>query len=352
MSGGSGAGDRPASQMRREPISVDAAGRLRLTIAVNDYDQIRDVTSGRVPVEGIALTSLSLEIEEIFYRFVKFREWDISELSFAKYAAMTAQGENVTAIPVFPSRMFRHSAFYVRPDGPVKTPADLAGKRMGIPEWAQTAGVYCRGLLAHEYGVDLASIEWVQAGVNEAGRVEKVALQLPPGIRYRAEPQRSLTEMLLDGSIDAIMSARPPSAFTAGDPRIVRLIQDTRGAEAEYFRKTGIYPIMHVLALRSEIVEAHPWVAMNLYKAFEIAKDRSLERARDVTASRFPLPWSQDHLAEIETLFGRDCFPYGIETNRPTLEAFLGYAHEQGLTDRQLRPEELFPKQVQSAFKV
>jgi 4,5-dihydroxyphthalate decarboxylase len=345
-------GDRRAGQAPHEPVAVDAAGRLRLTIAVNDYDQIRDVTSGRVPVEGVALTSLHLEIEEIFYRFVKYREWDVSELSFAKYAALVAQGEKVTAIPVFPSRMFRHSAFYVRRDGPVRTPADLAGKRMGIPEWAQTAGVYCRGLLAHEYAVDLASIEWVQAGVNEAGRVEKVALSLPAGVGIRAEPQRSLTEMLLDGGIDAIMSARPPSAFTAGDTRIVRLIQDTRGAEAAYFRKTKIYPIMHVLALRSEIVASHPWVAMNLFKAFEVAKNRSLERARDVTASRFPLPWLQDYLAEVETMFGKDCFPYGIESNRPTLEAFLRYAHEQGVTDRLLQPEELFPKQVQSAFKV
>jgi 4,5-dihydroxyphthalate decarboxylase len=336
---------------RREP-EVDAAGRLRLTIAVNDYDQIRDVTSGRVPVEGVALTSLHLEIEEIFYRFVKYREWDISELSFAKYVALVAQGADITAIPVFPSRMFRHSAFYVRRDGPVKTPADLAGRRMGIPEWAQTAGVYCRGLLAHDYGVDLAAVEWVQAGVNEAGRVEKVALKLPAGVAILAEPQRSLTEMLLDGSIDAIMTARAPSAFVAGDERIVRLIPDSRRAEAAYYSKTKIYPIMHVLALRGEVVEAHPWVAMNLFKSFEIAKNRSLDRARDVTASRFPLPWSQDHLAEVEALFGKDCFPYGIEANRPTLEAFLRYAHEQGVTDRPLQPEALFPKQVQSAFKV
>jgi 4,5-dihydroxyphthalate decarboxylase len=344
--------DGEVSQVRHQPVAVDAAGRLRLTIAVNDYDQIRDATSGRVPIDGIALTSLHLEIEEIFYRFVKYREWDISELSFAKYAAFVARGENVTAIPVFPSRMFRHSAFYVRPDGPVKTPADLAGKRLGIPEWAQTAGVYCRGLLAHEYGVDLASIEWVQAGVNEPGRVEKVALELPAGVKIRAEPQRSLTEMLLDGSIDAIMTARPPSAFTARDKRIVRLIPDTRGAEAAYWRKTGIYPIMHVLAIRREVVDAHPWVAMNLFKAFETAKNRSLDRARDVTASRFPLPWSQDHVGEVEALLGRDFYPYGIESNRPTLEAFLRYAHEQGLTNRLLRPEELFPPQVQSAFKV
>jgi 4,5-dihydroxyphthalate decarboxylase len=338
-------------ETRRE-LEVDAAGRLRLTIAVNDYDQIRDVTSGRVPVEGIALTSLHLEIEEIFYRFVKYREWDISELSFAKYVALTAQGADLTAIPVFPSRMFRHSAFYVRPDGPVKTPADLAGKRMGIPEWAQTAGVYCRGLLAHEFGVDLASVEWVQAGVNEAGRVEKVSLKLPAGVAIRAEPQRSLTEMLLDGSIDAIMTARAPSAFVAGDERIVRLIPDSRRAEAEYFKKTGIYPIMHVLALRRAVVDAHPWVAMNLFKSFEIAKNRSLDRARDVTASRFPLPWSQDHLADVEALFGRDCFPYGIADNRATLDAFLTYAHEQGLTDRLLTPEALFPPQVQSSFRV
>jgi 4,5-dihydroxyphthalate decarboxylase len=333
--------------------SFDAFGRLQLTLAINDYDQIRDLAAGKIRTEGIALTTLHFDIEEIFYRFLEYREWDVSEVSLAKYVSLISQGDtSLTAIPVFPSRMFRHSAFYVRRDGPVKVPADLAGKKLGLPEWAQTAAVYGRGLLAHEWGLNLADIEWVQAGVNQPGRVEKVHLKLPAGIRYRAEPERSLNDMLLDGSVDAIMTARPPAAFLAGDPRVDRMIPDTRAAEVDYFRRTGIYPIMHVVALRRGIVDAHPWVAMNLIKAFEEAKNRSLERLRDITASRVALPWLRDHVSAIEAIFGLDFFPYGLEPNRRTLDAFLAFALEQGVTHRKLAAEELFPREVLTSFKV
>jgi 4,5-dihydroxyphthalate decarboxylase len=338
---------------RARPPGFDAFGRLQLTLAINDYDQIRDLATGKVGIEGIALTTLHFDIEEIFYRFLRYREWDVSEVSLAKYVSLISQGDtSLTAIPVFPSRMFRHSAFYVHRDGTVKVPADLAGKKLGLPEWAQTAAVYGRGLLAHEWGVKLADIEWVQAGVNQRGRVEKVQLKLPAGIRYRAEPERSLNEMLLDGAVDAIMTARPPAAFLAGDPRVERLIPDTRTAEADYFRKTGIYPIMHVVALRRAIVDAHPWVAMNLFKAFDEAKNRSLERLRDITASRVALPWLRDHVSTIEAIFGLDFFPYGLESNRQTLDAFLAFAQEQGVTHRKLAAEELFPREVLASFKV
>jgi 4,5-dihydroxyphthalate decarboxylase len=340
---------QPASR----PPAFDPAGRLRLTLAINDYDHIRDVTSGRVPVEGVALTTLHFEIEEIFHRFLKYREWDVSEISLAKYVALISQGDtSLTAIPVFPSRMFRHSAFYIRRDGTVKAPADLAGKRVGLPEWAQTAAVYGRALMAHEWGVALGEVDWVQAGVNEAGRAEKVALDLPAGVRCRAEPGRSLNDMLRDGSVDAVMSARPPAAFLSGDPAIARLIPDSREAEASYYAKTGIYPIMHTLALRREIVDAHPWVAMNLFKTFEEAKNRALARARDVAASRLPIPWLREHIAAAEALFGADLFPYGLEPNRKTLEAFLAFAQEQGVTRRALAPEDLFPPQVLTRVRV
>jgi 4,5-dihydroxyphthalate decarboxylase len=336
--------DEPSERAR--PSGFDARGSLQLTLA------IRDLATGKVSIEGISLTTLHFDIEEIFHRFLKYREWDVSEISLAKYVSLISQGDtSLTAIPVFPSRMFRHSAFYVRRDGPVKAPADLAGKKLGLPEWAQTAAVYGRGLLAHEWGVRLADIEWLQAGVNQPGRMEKVRLKLPAGIRYRAEPERSLNEMLLDGAVDAIMTARPPAAFLAGDPRVGRLIPETRAAEAEHFRRTGIYPIMHVVALRRAIVDAHPWAA-NLFKAFDEAKNRSLERLRDINASRAPLPWLRDHVSAIEAVFGLDFFPYGLAPNRQTLDAFLDYAYEQGVTHRNLVAEELFPRELQTSFKV
>lgn len=325
--------------------------RLRLTLALGDYDHTRDVAHGVVRPEGIDLNWIHLPVEEIFHRFLKYREWDVSELSFGKYVSLVAQDDrSLVALPVFPSRVFRHSSIYVRPDGPVRVPADLAGKRIGIPEWAQTASIYTRGFIAHELGIPLTEVDWVQAGVNEPGRAEKVALELPPGVRYRAEPQRSLNEMLLAGELDAVLSARPPRGFDAG--RLARLYPDYRAAEEGYYRKTGIFPIMHVLALRREIFDANPWVAMNLLKAFEEAKRRSLARLGEITASHAPLAWIGDHVQRMRALFGDDPWPYGIEPNRPTLEAFVRFAHEQGVCRRAVAVEELFPAQVRTTFKV
>src|SRR5271163_139329 len=228
-----------------------SAGRLLLTIAISDYDHVRDFASGAVRAEGIETTFLTLTIEEIFFRFTKFREWDVSEMSMGKYVALLSQGDrSVAAIPVFPSRVFRHSSIYVRRDGGVRAPADLRGKRVGLPEWAQTAAVYSRGMLVHEYGIGLDEIEWIQAGVDEPGRQEKVELKLPRGVRLTPRPDSSLDRMLVAGEIDAVMSAHALRSFEAGNPDIVRLFPDYRPVEEAYFRKTGIYPIMHVIALR------------------------------------------------------------------------------------------------------
>src|SRR6202035_3720599 len=195
-----------------------------LTRAISRYDHVEDLVSGRVVPEGIRLTCLSLPIEEIFFRFLKYREWDVSEVSFAKYASLISQAAgSLTAIPFFPSRIFRHSSIFVRRDGAVRTPQDLAGKRIGLPEWAQTAAVYSRGLLAHQYGIDLAGIEWIQAGVNEPGRGEKVALNLPPGIRLTPAPTKSLSRMLVEGEVDAVFSAHPPDCFESGEANITQL---------------------------------------------------------------------------------------------------------------------------------
>src|SRR5262245_12880857 len=223
-----------ASTDRRDAQIIHEGGtaRLHLTMAVADYDHVRDLVHGLVPTEGIALTALVLQVEEIFHRFIKHLEWDVSEVSFAKYTSLTAQGAApMVAIPVFPSRVFRHSSLYVRTDRGIAGPKDLEGRTVGIPEWAQTAGIYARGLLAEYYGVDLRKIRWVQAGVNQPGRAEKVDLKLPAGIRYEARPEQSLSELLRTGEIDAVMTARVPAAFSQGLANIGRLFPDYRTEE-------------------------------------------------------------------------------------------------------------------------
>lgn len=329
---------------------------LSLTLALGPYDQTRDVTDGAIPIEGVLLRSLNLPIEEIFYRFTMFREWDISEMSMGKYIALRSQGDlSLTALPIFVSRAFRHSMFYVRSDSAIRQSSDLAGKRIGIPEWAQTAGIYGRGYLSDHVGVDLKSIEWIQAGVNEPGRAEKVRLSLPDGLRYSNAPERSLNELLLAGDVDAVMSARPPRALGSG---VERLMPGYQALEEQYFRDTGIYPIMHVLVLKTAVLDAHPWVGMNVYKAFKEAKNRSMARMSDVTASHAPFAWLADYAKRMQDLFGADYFPYGIGNdeggalNRTTLEAFCKFGHEQGICERRLAVDELFPKNVLATFKV
>jgi 4,5-dihydroxyphthalate decarboxylase len=326
---------------------------IHLTMALSEYDHARDLLDGTVPVGGVDLTILNLPVEEIFYRFTIHREWDVSEMSFAKFIALKSQGdESLVGIPVFVSRAFRHSSLYVRADSPITRPEQLSGMRVGLPEWAQTAAIYSRGMLAHDHGVDLKSIHWHQAGVNDAGRVEKVTLNLPEGLRYTPVPDKSLTEMLLSGEIDAALTARPPNPYSAGDGRIRRVFENYREVELDYWKRTGIFPIMHLVALRREIYDRHRWVAMNLLKAFEEAKNRSLARAADITLSFFPLPWMPDNAKVAQGLMGEDFWPYGIEANRTTLEAFAQYAFEQGVCQRLVAVEDLFAPEVRSKFKV
>jgi 4,5-dihydroxyphthalate decarboxylase len=327
--------------------------KLALTAALADYDHVRDLALGRVQPDGIELTCLTLPIEEIFFRFIVYREWEVSEISLAKYVALAAQGdESYWAIPVFPSRVFRHNSIFIRSDSGISSIAGLAGRRVGIPEWAQTAAVYSRGLLQYQYGVDLKSIDWVQAGVNQPGRIEKVDIELPKGIRLTRRVDKSLNEMLLAGELDAALAARAPDAFLSGDSRIRRLFPNYREVEEDYYRDTGIFPIMHAVAVRRDVVQNHPWVPRNLFKAFEEAKRRSIARTLESTASLFPIPWAYDYAERGMKLFGKDYFPYGIQENRATLAAFLGYAFEQGVCKRLLDVEELFPPQLHSSYRV
>jgi len=282
-----------------------------------------------------------------------YREFDVSEISFAKYASLIARGDtSIVALPVFPSRMFRQSSLFVRRDGPIKKITDLSGKRVGVPEWAQTAAVYSRGFVVHEYGIKLSAIEWVQAGVNEPGRAEKVELKLPKGVKLTRVKDKSLNEMLLKGEIDAILAARPPAAFSAGDKKIKRFFDDYLEVEEAYYRKTRIFPIMHAVAIRSEILDKNPWAARALFNAFDEAKQRSVQRALDSTVTMFPIPWYYETSRRAMDLLGDDYFPYGVEKNRKTLDTFLGWAHEQGVCQRRLEVDELFPKQLLTNYRV
>ena len=332
---------------------------IHLTMATLDYDHVRDLASGEVRAPGIDLTCFNLGVEEIFYRFLRNQEWDISEVSMGMSTSAIAQGgAPFVLIPVFPSRVFRLSSIFVRADGPVKTPQDLRGKRIGIPEWGQTAAIYSRGWLAHDVGIPLAEVDWVRSGVNQPGREETAKLALPDGINLTADSERSLTDLLLDGDIDALFTAHTPNAFLAGNPGLVRLIADYRTAEEEYFARTGIFPIMHTIAIRRAVYEEHPWVAMNLYQAFEEAKARSVFRLKDVTASRVAVPWGFDNTDRMgDLLFGPDTdakgeyWPYGVDGSRTTLAAFLDYCHEQGLHPNKLKPEDLFAPEAMMFHK-
>ena len=312
---------------------------------MNAYDHVRDVLSGEVRPKGIEILPLELGIEEIFYRFTRFQEWHVSEMSFGKVVSlMSGERPPIVVLPVFVSRVFRHSAIYLPEGSPIRKPKDLEGRRVGIPEWAQTAGIYVRGMLAHEYGVDLASIQWFQAGVREPGRVEKVELYLPGGVKIQRKAESTLLGMLAAGELDAVMSAREIPAR--------RLFIDYRAAEAEYWKKTRIFPIMHVLAVRRDVYERDRWVAMSLYQAFEEAKRKSVARVREFGLSHLPMPWLPDHLAQWRALAGEDFWPYGIEANRPTLEAFFQYAHEQGVAKKRLRMEDVFAPETREQFKI
>jgi 4,5-dihydroxyphthalate decarboxylase len=295
--------------------------------------------------QGIELSVLELPIEEIFFRFTKFQEWHASEMSFGKTVSLMARpAPEIMPIPVFPSRVFRHSAIYIGEKSGIKEPRDLEGRKVGIPEWAQTAGIYVRGLLQHEYGVDLARIQWVQAGVHQPGRVEKVKLHLPAGLRITAVPEKSLAGMLASGELDAVISARDPGGR--------RLFQNYQELEEAYFRKTRIYPIMHVVVLRRDAYERDRWIAMNLFKAFEAAKRESTQRLVEIGLSHVPMPWVAERARRWRELAGEDFWPYGVEPNRPTLEAFVQYAHEQGVTERRLGVDELFAPETRESYKI
>lgn len=330
---------------------MNADARVDLTLAISRYDHVLDLVCGRVPVEGARLRWLELPVEEIFHRFLSFREWQASELSLAQYVSLVSAGDtSMVGLPVFPSRVFRHSAIYVRA-GELTDPAQLRGRRLGIPEWAQTAVVYMRALLAHEWGIPLSEVQWYQGGVNQPGRREHVEVTLPPGVTLTTVPDRSLDEMLVAGDLDAVLSARPPASFSAGDSRVTRLFSDPAAVEEEYARRTGVVPIMHLVVLRRDVADAHPWLARNLMTAFEEARARSVARLAagpGGPGSPVPLLWTNAAMARTRAAFGGEPWPYGVDANARTLDAFLRWCQEQGVTQRAVGVDELFAPSVRS----
>ena len=328
-------------------------GVLRLSIATTDYDHFRDFRVGAVRAEGIEHVWSVLGHHEVFARFTAHREWDVAELSIAKFSAqVTRDDPDIVGLPVVCSRVFRFGAFYVNRRSGIETAEDLRGKRIGSPEWAHSAAVYMRGWLHDEVGVKLDQVEWYQAGANAPGREEKVELSLPDGVRLTRVSDRSLSDLLAAGDIDCALIARPPTCFLQGHPDVVRLYPDFETRELAYYQETGIWPIMHIIAMRRRILDENPWVARNLYNAFLESKNRSVERLLDPAVSRYPLPWLPAYGRLMADLFGGDPFPYGIEPNRATVGQLLGYAHQQGIAHRLATPEEVFPAGIMTQVVV
>lgn len=328
--------------------------KLRLTLACWDYDRTRALLEDRVPVDGIELNYLNLPVEETFFRMLRHHEFDVAEMSLSSYTvSLFKESQPFIAIPVFPSRFFRHSCIYVNRDSGIHEPKDLVGKRVGSPEYQMTAPVWIRGILSDEYGVPVSSVSYFTGGEEEPGRPEKLALSLPPEIRVQpiAETQ-TLSRALESGEIDALYTARMPSTYRSGRGAVRRLFEDYHAIEREYYLKTKIFPIMHAVAIRREIYDQHPWVAQSLYKAFVLAQKQVYQDLEDTAALKFMLPWLHDHVEQTRQLMGPDFWPYGLAPNVETLTTFLRYHHEQGLSKRQLAPRDLFAPETFESFKI
>ena len=328
--------------------------KLRLTMACWNYDRTAALRDGRLQPDGIDLNYLSLPVEETFFRMLRYQEFDVAEMSLSSYVVSLFSPERpFIAIPIFPSRFFRHSCIYVHAGSGIRTPGDLAGKRIGNPEYQMTAPVWIRGILADEYGVPVTSATYYSGGLEEPGRSEKLRLHLPPEIRTATiGPDKTLAAMLAAGEIDALYTAREPSTFRTGGGAVVRLFADFAAVERDYFTRTGIFPIMHTMVIRRELYEREPWVAQSLYKALSLAQRDAYQELTETAALKVMLPWLPAHLEQTRRDMGDDFWPYGFARNRHTPATFLRYSHEQGLAQGRLDPEQLFAPQTLEAFKI
>lgn len=327
--------------------------KLKLSLACWNYDRTRSLLGGSIQPDGIDLNYLNLPVEETFFRMLRNREFDVAEMSLSSYTVSLFKGSPFIAIPIFPSRFFRHSCIFVNADSGIKEPKDLIGKRVGNPEYQMTAPVWIRGVLSDEYGVPVNSVTYFTGGEEEPGRPEKLALDLPADIRVeRIGADQTLSAMLASGEIDALYTARMPSSFHTGGGRVKRLFEDFMPVEQDYFRRTRIFPIMHTVVIRREIYEQNRWVAQSLTKAFCQAQQETYQDLSETAALKVMLPWLSAHVQETRREMGDDFWPYGFEQNRQTLSTFLRYSFEQGLSKHLLQPEQLFAPETLETFKI
>jgi 4,5-dihydroxyphthalate decarboxylase len=326
--------------------------KLNLTLACAPYDRTAALADGSIAPEGITLNFLPMEHGELFRRQARHAEFDISEFSLSTYTMLLNRGDQrLVAIPVFPSRKFRHGDIFVNVHAGIREPRDLIGKRMGAMEYQQTAAVWQRAVLQHDYGVRPDQMEWYFGSFyGPAAFSERIPFELPPGISSRTiSSEQSLDQMLDAGEIDALMGANLPPCFQRGSPNVARLFRDYQQVEQDYFRRTGIFPIMHTVVMKREIYERHPWAAVSLFEAFVKAKAVARQWLGRHGAVYCMLPWLTQHVRACRELMGDDPFMYGIEANRPLLDGFLQYNREQGLLSQVFPVDELFAIETRDA---
>jgi len=319
-----------------------------------DYDRTRAIFDGRVRIEGCDLIAAPIEPEEAFHRAFSSQDFDVSEISISSHTLLTSRGQNAyVGIPAFVSRLFRHSGIYIRTDRGIDGPAALAGKRVGVPEYQITANVWIRGILRDDYGLKPEDVHWRRGGVEAPGRGERTPIKLPPEIDLQQVPgDKTLSGMLEAGELDAVISARAPSCFDRGAPKIARLFPDYRKVEEDYYRRTKIFPTMHVIGIRKTLVERHPWLPVSVYKAFLRAKELAMQELGQIGHLFVSLPWGVSEFEKARELMGADYWSYGFEANRHVLETFTRYHHEQGLSPRRLQPEDMFAPETLEAYKI
>lgn len=314
----------------------------KLTLACWDYDRTAALADGRVSPEGIDLTYLSLQVEETFFRMARNQEFDLSEMSLSSYVLSRNSSDKFVALPVFPSRSFRHSGIYVNINSGIRDPRDLIGKVVGVAEYQVTAAVWIRGMLAEHYGVPVNSIRYRTGGLHDPGRVEKISIH-PEGVEIIPIPNdRTLADMLVTGEIDALYSPRSPQPYLEKNPAVGRLWEDSQAEEIAYFKVTGIFPIMHTIVMRRDVYERDRWLAGSMYKAFLESKRLVEKRLDESVALLHMLPWDFQHYQFTKSVLGEDYWPYGVEANRVVIEEFLKHSYDQGLAARKYELEELF----------
>ncbi len=318
--------------------------KLRISFASCPYDRLNPIISGRVPIEGCACNFFPLRPEELFPRVYSTQDFDITEISASSHILTTLRGDaHYLGIPAFVSRVFRHGDIYIRTDRGIRTPQDLRGRIVGVPEYQMTAALWIRGILSDEYGVKTSEIRWRNGGLQKPGRGERTPISLPASIELETIPAgKSLSGMLADGEIDALITAVQPNCYAQMAPNVGRLFPEFRAAEEAYYRKTGMFPIMHMMAVRKSLAEQHPWLAGNILKACLQARDIAAEEMKSTGMFYAMLPWLSDDLARAHAVMGPNMWPYGANANRMELEAMLRWSFEQGLAPRHGTVEEIF----------